>query len=107
MSESRWYGDRVKRRAYADAAQGLADAVQHLLRASNARVPDLSGALQASGTASSDGLRGAASYADEAAVYQHERLDFAHDDGEAKFLERAARAERAEMGRIIARRMTV
>lgn len=85
-------------------ADGLEAAAEHLERESNAQVPDLTGALQASSKVTVDRLRGQAtvSYDDPAAVPQHERLDYAHDDGEPKFLESVLFGDEAELLRLMA-----
>lgn len=76
-------------RVSGSAVDGLVAAARALESASNALVPDLSGALQASSEVSVDrgGKVAAVSYDDPGAALQHEALDFRHDDGQAKFLE--------------------
>lgn len=106
MSRLEW--DRAAVRRVSDAAaDGLRDGAEHLETAANALVPDLTGALQASSQVDVDRTDRSAtvSYSDEAAVYQHERLDFAHDDGQAKFLEQPLHTEQDEIVRRIARRV--
>lgn len=85
-------------------ADGIEAAADFLEQESNAMVPDLTGTLQASSKATVDRLRGeaAVSYDDPAAVPQHERLDYAHDDGQAKFLETALFGNDAEILRLLA-----
>lgn len=86
------------------AADGVQAAAEHLEQVSNALVPDLTGALQASSQVSVDRSEpsAAVSYDDPAAVVQHERLDYRHDDGQAKFLEQPLHSERGEMLRLMA-----
>lgn len=95
------------RRVSAAADAALRAAAAHVEQVSNSRVPDLTGSLQASSRVSVDEGQGRAviSYDDPAAVPQHERLDYHHDDGQAKYLESALASERGEVGRIIAARI--
>ncbi len=95
------------RRVDTAAADGVQAAAEHLEQASNELVPDLTGALQASSRVSVDrsAAEAAVSYDDPAAVVQHERLDFRHDDGQAKFLEQPLHTERRELLQAIAREL--
>jgi predicted RNA-binding protein with PUA-like domain len=100
--------DRAAIRRVDDAAaDGVQAAAQHLEQASNALVPDLTGTLQASSRVSVDrsAAQAAVSYDDPAAVPQHERLDFRHDDGQAKYLEQPLHSEQRELLEAMAREM--
>lgn len=83
-------------RVRAAAVDAVEAGARHIEQVSNTRVPDETGALQASSHTSIDRSAGQAvvSYDDAAAVFQHERLDYRHDDGQAKFLESAAVGDR-------------
>lgn len=84
-------------------ARGLRKAVEHWLTEANKHVPHDEGVLERSGTASTDGLRGAVSYDTPYAVRQHEDMTLHHDGkGRAKWLETAGAAEAATMAEIIA-----
>ncbi len=82
-----------------EMVDGLLDAAEHLERESNALVPDLTGELQASSAVAVDrGDRVAqVGYDHPAAVVQHEALSYAHDDGQAKYLEQPFNTEQDKM----------
>ena len=85
------------------AEDGLRYAVEHLLTEANKRVPHDEGTLERSGSASTEGRRGAVSYDTPYAVRQHEDLDQRHDGkGEAKWLESTMGTEADTLGRIVA-----
>jgi len=67
------------------------------------RAPVRTGHLRDSARVSTDPETGqaAVSYEADYAVYQHERLDYAHETGGPKFLETALVGERGEVGRIV------
>lgn len=81
---------------------GLKTAAQMLLTLSNELDPDLTGALAASASVIVKQREAAVSYSDIAAVYQHERLDFFHDNGQAKFLETALTANQELLVKLMA-----
>lgn len=72
---------------------GIQDAAEHILEESNRRAPKEDGDLIDSSSVSVTDLQARIHYGSFYAAWQHERLDYAHDDGEAKFLENAAEAE--------------
>jgi hypothetical protein len=72
---------------------GMRDAAEHVLEESNRRAPKDDGDLVDSSSVSVTDLQARIHYKSFYAAWQHERLDYAHDDGEAKFLENAAEAE--------------
>lgn len=86
---------------------GLRAAAEYLEVASNALVPDLSGGLQDSSKVSVDAsdLVAAVSYDKPYAARVHESLTARHDDGQAKFLETALNAGRADLLEVIADRL--
>lgn len=86
----------VAERARQGAHDGMVDATNQLLAMSNDLVPVDTGALRDSGVAAvADELTvvhgevayGTTGTTDIEAIEQHERLDFAHPVGQAKFLE--------------------
>jgi hypothetical protein len=107
-SRMEWFGDEVEARTYEAAADGLGEAMEHLLGVSQAITPIEEGTLVASGKAEVDRgeLIGAVSFDGPYAVYQHERLDLRHDPGrQAKYLESPAHAEVPVMSALIAARI--
>lgn len=102
------------------AMKGLEDAAELVLKASNADVPVLDGPedLKRAGASDPGELkrsgnvqmepeqhRAAIAYPVVYASLQHERLDYKHNDGSAKFLERALIDKREEAAEIIAKRI--
>ena len=103
-----WHGPEVEAHLHDAAADGLADALEHLLGASRARTPIETGRLEQGGTADLDraALRGTISYPGPYAARQHEELTWRHDPGRtAKFLENPAHEEAAAMRALIAARL--
>lgn len=83
--------------------KGLRLASEFLLSEANKRVPHDEGTLERSGSASSDGKRGAVSYDTPYAVRQHEDMSLRHDGkGESKWLENTLSAEGGTVGQIVA-----
>lgn len=79
------------------------DAAGHVaLDASNELIPELTGEMAGTGGVTVDDDRAAIAYTHPAAAVQHERLDYHHDDGQAKFLETAVARTRAEQARALA-----
>jgi len=92
------------------AADGMDDAMQHLLTESRKLAPIEEGTLERSGTATTasegDAVEGAVSYNTPYAVIQHEKTGYRHDAGrQAKYLEDPWVAEADTMGDIIATAM--
>jgi hypothetical protein len=86
----------VAERARQGAHRGMDEATKQLLEMSNDLVPVDTGALRDSGVASVQAeltvvhgqvAYGTTQYTDIEAIEQHERLDFGHAVGQAKFLE--------------------
>lgn len=97
--------DRVALARVTKAAVDAVESAAELLEEkSNALVPDLSGALQASSQVSVDPgeLVSAVSYDEPYAAMQHEDLAYRHDDGQAKFLEVALNANSRELLAVMA-----
>lgn len=86
------------------ALDAVVAAAELLEQESNALVPDLSGALQASSKVSVDRGEGVAavSYDTPYAARQHEDLSARHDDGAAKFLETALHSNSRELLNVMA-----
>jgi hypothetical protein len=83
--------------------RGVVDGAEHLLAASNRKVPIETGELQKSGRVSHDGLVAAVSYHTDHAVIEHEDMTERHDSGRhAKFLESSMYEERAAILELIA-----
>jgi hypothetical protein len=107
-SRMEWYGDEVEARTYEAAADGLGEAMEHLLGVSQQLVPLEEGTLLRTGKADADrgDLVGAVSFDGPYAVVQHEALDYRHDPGrQAKYLESPAHAEAPTMAALIAARI--
>lgn len=101
----RWNAQPANRAARAGALRGLRLGGEHLLEASNQRVPIEEGTLERSGTVTVDeaNLDTIVSYDTPYAVRQHEELEYRHDEGrEAKFLEKALDEEGAVILDLIA-----
>lgn len=74
---------------------------RELLKRSNALAPRDDGDLIKSGKVVVDDLSVTVKYTAPHAAFQHEHLDWAHDDGGAKFLERAA--DEIDIGEAVAK----
>lgn len=86
----RYDASKARRAFRKGAADGLTDAMEHLLTTSRRRVPIEEGTLERSGRKSVDrgALRGAVGYGGPYARRQHEELTWRHDPGRtAKYLE--------------------
>jgi|OM-RGC.v1.025673210 hypothetical protein len=91
------------------AEAGLYAAASIIMTEAKRRAPLDKGPLRSSGYVTlpfrkGDGAEVEAGFggqAKEYAVIQHERLDFAHDVGEAKYLENAIASESKEAGRVM------
>lgn len=91
------------RRIEQAAASALKDAGDHLLAASNRKVPVETGDLQRSGQVSVDGLSATVKYTDPIAIIEHEDMHVHHTAGRsAKYLEKAMTEERRAVGEIVA-----
>lgn len=83
---------------------GLREVAENVLEESNKRTPRDDGDLIASGRVGVDDLRANVAYKSFYAVWIHERLEWRHEDGgEAKFLENAVEATKAQNLQIMAR----
>lgn len=103
-----WHGDRIKQAVLAGAIQGLNQAGEHVLGEAVKRAPidrgDLRGSAQVEPASAAD-LSVDIVFDTPYAVIQHERLDFHHEQGEAKYLERPLREEAGTIGRIVANKI--
>lgn len=108
MARLEWNAARVDAVVSDAAADGLQDALEHLLGASRARVPIEEATLERSGATDIDraALRGVVSYDTPYAARQHEELTWRHDPGRtAKYLEGPAAEEADTMQALIAARI--
>lgn len=99
---------------HAAGEAAVAHAADAVLGESQRLVPVDTGALQASGKVTRDGLEATISYGDEDgagrdgqdtaqyAIPVHERLDAEHPAGQAKFLEAAMHTTAAQVGEVLA-----
>lgn len=76
------------------ARDALQDVAKDVLKVAKAKAPKESGSLRRSGRVLVDDVTVRVVFRDPIAWIQHERLDYRHDDGEAKYLEHAV----AEVG---------
>lgn len=97
----------------AAAEEVVGEAAQLVFHESQRLVPVDTGALKASGRVTQDGLEAAISYGGEDgagrngqdtaayAVPQHERLDFEHSNGQAKYLETALHSQTEKVAEVL------
>lgn len=99
-----WHGDEIEKRLIDAQNRGLFISAEHLLGATIPLTPIRDNPLRNSGTASVDNAKSTAavSFDTPYAVVQHERLDFVHKEGQAKFLETAMHTEGPTIQAIIA-----
>lgn len=100
-----WRGDRVTRAIGAGMGTGLTRAAQRLRALSIPRTPiDTSNLRNKTRVIPATPNVAEALVVNDApyAVIQHEKLDYHHDEGEAKFLERPLNEHRAELMHIVA-----
>ncbi|GAB3467106.1 hypothetical protein [Actinophytocola sediminis] len=98
-----WNGDALAGRARRGADQGAEAGADHVRDVAARRAPRLTGALRASARVVREPKTGTAAVTFDAdyAVYQHEDLDYRHDDGGPKFLETALVSERRAVARLM------
>lgn len=82
---------------------GLREAAKAVLKESNELAPKDDGDLVKSGAVRVDDLTAQVSYTAFHARFQHENLDYVHDDGQPKFLEAAT--QKVDVPEIIATRV--
>lgn len=84
------------------ATQAAVDGAKHILEKARPLAPKDKGDLRASGKVLPQGPGVAAvKFTDPIAHIQHERMDFKHDDGQAKFLEQPFNSERSAVAEIV------
>ncbi|WHP18835.1 HK97 gp10 family phage protein [Cellulomonas sp. ES6] len=71
------------------ARDALQDTAKDVLKLAKQKAPKKKGDLRRSGRVLVDDVTVRVVFRDPAAWLQHERLDYRHDDGEAKYLEHA------------------
>lgn len=98
-----WKGDTITLRGQRGAARGAQAGAEHVRDVSVRRAPIRTGRLRNSAHMTTDPETGqaAVSFGTDYAVYQHERMDYQHDDGEPKFLERSLASEQGAVARIM------
>lgn len=97
---TRWEGDRLAAEIEEKLNGSIRAGLDLLLERSNAKAPEKSGDLKRSGKVRAD--QGVVIYTSEYAVIQHERMDFHHRRGGAKFLEKAMIESAREIMAILA-----
>lgn len=82
--------DKARARTGGRALHKALPAAAEVIEAgSNRRIPTLSGEMERSSRVTVDGDAAAIAYTHPGSAVQHERMDYHHDDGQAKFLETA------------------
>ena len=96
----------IVERAPEAATQAVMDGAEHILGKARPLAPKQDGNLRASGKVRPNGP-GVASikFDDPIATIQHERLDYKHDDGQAKYLEQPFNAEIGAVAEIVRRQL--
>jgi hypothetical protein len=106
MPSTPWRGAQFSSLVTAGGVRGLNLAAERLRALSVPRAPKQTGALrntaQVTPATTGDPVS-SVSYDTPYAVKQHEELDYRHDDGEAKYLEKPLREHSDELLAIIAR----
>jgi len=100
-----WRGEFYKQRLLDRARRGLTQAAEQLRSRSVPLAPIDRGPLRGSAhvePATGSELVSAVSYDTPYAVRQHEELDYHHEEGEAKYLERPLRKHKQELTNILA-----
>lgn len=100
---SDWRGGTANQRARRGADLGAAAGGDHVRDVAVHRAPRLTGTLRASAHVTQEPGSGTAAigFGADYAIYQHERMDYQHDDGGPKFLETALVSERREVARLM------
>jgi hypothetical protein len=101
-----WQGPRVTRAVARGAARGVNLALERLRALSVPLAPLDTGALRNSASirdATDATAEGFLVFDTPYAAVQHERLDYAHDDGQAKYVEEPMMEHGAELMSIVAR----
>lgn len=100
---SKWYGAAISALVGKASDEGLQDAADYLLGASQEVVPIEEATLERSGRAEVERGRAVVSYDTPYAVRQHEDLALGHDAGRtAKYLERPATSEQDVLQKLLA-----
>ena len=97
--------DQVAKELDAKITAALKAGADQLLAKSNALAPRDTGALVASGRAIAQGREAAVGYTSPYAIKHHQKLNFKHSHGQAKFLETAFLANRSTIEETIARKL--
>lgn len=101
---SEWHGEELAARVRQAGGRGARKAAERLRSLSVPRAPLQDSPLRQSATVTADEAKGlaAVSYDTPYAVKQHEELDYSHEEGEAKYLERPLNENRGQLLAIIA-----
>lgn len=105
-----WEGERVTVAVGIHAAVGVNLALERLRALSVPLAPLDRGPLRASATirqATAFRAEGALIFDTPYAAIQHENLDYAHDDGQAKYVEQPMTEKRAELYALIAKEVRI
>ena len=102
----RWNGGAAERRAREGLREGGREALEVICREAVSRTPVDTGALRACAHVEMEALEGRVVYPLPYAVPQHEREDYAHRRGGARFLSGAAQESAGEAGEAISRALS-
>lgn len=100
-----WYGDQASRAISRAAAVGLNRAAEYLLHESQALTPEDTGGLEESARvhkATQNEPASQVQFLKYTAVWQHEKLNYKHKKGQAKFLSGPLRAKARNLVDIVA-----
>jgi hypothetical protein len=105
MADIPWRGNEFSARANEALAEGLNNAGEYFVGRMVPRMPVDTGFMRATTDvvhATPSDLEAVVTVDTEYAVAQHERLDYRHAEGEAKYAERTMRDEEATLLKVIA-----
>ena len=92
----KWDGHKVSQKVASAAEDALLAGAQLILKEAQSRVPVDTGKLRDSGKAEAEGDQATVSFSTGYAVPVHENLEAHHNNGEAKYLEKALAAKKRE-----------
>jgi len=96
---------RIKAIIESEQKQWLQDVAMDLTGEAQRRAPFEEGTLRASGYWEIEGAKARIIFDTPYAAVQHERIDFKHTDGEAKYLEKPAKEKQAAYAEDLAARL--
>lgn len=109
MANNEWHGDVASRLIAKAAVDGLNRAADYLLAETLPDVPEDTGGLEQSARThhtTANELASQVQFLKYTAVWQHERLDYRHKKGKAKFLSSNLRARVRNIRDIVAQSIT-